>query len=420
MKILLYGLNYAPEPVGIGKYSGELGPWLAARGHQVRVITAPPYFPGWRVSAPNRNGYSLEQREGVRVRRCPLWVPRRPSGLTRLLHLASFALSSLGPLLVQRRRRPDVVIAIAPAFFCAPGALLLRRLCGRRTLTWLHIQDFELDAAFELGLLKGRLLLSLAEAWERRTLRGFDRVSSISTAMVQRLAVKGVAPSRSLLLPNWVALDQIRPQLGAARLRNTYRQELGIGPDQLVLMYSGSMNKKQGLDLLVDVIHQLVDLPQLVWLLAGEGPTKAELVMATQGLSNVRHLPLQPVERLNDWLNAADIHLLPQKAEAADLVLPSKLLGILASGRPVVASSPAGSELASLAEQAGACVPPGDATSFAAALRQLISSPQCRSDAGRQARLLVEQRFGMNAVLGRFEQQLMAVVAEAKRSPDRL
>ena len=101
MKILIYGLNYAPEPVGIGKYSGELGPWLAARGHHVRVITAPPYFPGWRVSAPHRNGYCLKHREGVRVRRCPLWVPRRPSGLTRLLHLASFALSSLGPLLAQ-------------------------------------------------------------------------------------------------------------------------------------------------------------------------------------------------------------------------------------------------------------------------------------------------------------------------------
>ena len=415
MKILLYGLNYAPEPVGIGKYSGELGPWLAARGHSVRVITAPPYFPGWRVSAPNRNGYSLEQREGVRVRRCPLWVPRRPSGLTRLLHLASFALSSLGPLLAQRAWRPDVVITVAPAFFCAPGALLLRRLCGRRTLTWLHIQDFELDAAFELGLLKGRLLRSLAETWERRTLRGFDRVSSISTAMVQRLAAKGVAPSRSLLLPNWVDLDQIRPQLGAARLRNPYRQELGIGPDQLVLLYSGSMNKKQGLDLLVDVIHQLADLPQLVWLLAGEGPTKADLEAATSGLPQVRHLPLQPSARLNDWLNAADIHLLPQKAEAADLVLPSKLLGILASGRPLVASSPAGSELASFAEQAGACVPPGDPTAFAEALRALISDPQRRTDAGRRARLLAEEHFSQDLVLGRFEQQLQALVADRSK-----
>ena len=413
MKILLYGLNYSPEPVGIGKYSGELGPWLAARGHSVRVITAPPYFPGWRVSAPYRNHYSLKQCEGVRVRRCPLWVPRRPSGLTRLLHLASFALSSLGPLLAQRAWRPHVVITVAPAFFCAPGALLLGCFWGRRMITWLHIQDFELDAAFELGLLKGWLLRSLAETWEQRTLRGFDRVSSISAAMVQKLGSKGVDPSRSLLLPNWVDLDVISPQLGEARLNNTYRRELGIGPDQLVLMYSGSMNKKQGLDLLVEVIHQLVDLPQLVWLLAGEGPTKSELMAATQGLTNVRHLALQPTECLNDWLNAADIHLLPQKAAAADLVLPSKLLGILASGRPVVASSPEGSELAGLAQQAGACVPPGDAGAFAAAIRNLVASPDRRAEAGRRARLLVEDRFGMEAVLSRFEQQLRDLVSQA-------
>ena len=108
------------------------------------MITAPPYFAGWLVSAPHRNRYSLEQREGVRVRRCPLWVPRRPSGLTRLLHLVSFALSSLGPLLAQRHWRPDVVITVAPAFFCAPGALLLRRFCGRRTFNWLHIRILSL------------------------------------------------------------------------------------------------------------------------------------------------------------------------------------------------------------------------------------------------------------------------------------
>ena len=140
-----------------------------------------------------------------------------------------------------------------------------------------------------MGLLKGRLLRSLAEAWERRTLRGFDRVTSISAAMVKRLETKGVDPARCVLLPNWVDLDLIRPQLGQSRSGNVYRREFGIGPDQLVLMYSGSMNK-QGLDLLAQVIHQLADLPQLVWLLAGEGPTKAELVTATQGLSNVRHL----------------------------------------------------------------------------------------------------------------------------------
>jgi colanic acid biosynthesis glycosyl transferase WcaI len=414
LNILFYGLNYAPEPVGIGKYSGELARWLAARGHSVRVITAPPYFPSWQIAVGHHNSFSLEHREGIRVRRCPLWVPRRPSGITRLLHLTSFSMTSLLPLLHQRRWGPDVVITVAPAFFCAPGALLLGRLCGRHTSTWLHIQDFELDAAFELGMLKGRWLRGLAEAWERRTLRGFMRVSSISSAMVQRLESKGVASSRCKLLPNWVDLEGILRQQDSSLVQNSYRQELGITPDQVVLMYSGSMNKKQGLEVLVEAICRLVDLPQLVWLLAGEGPTKADLVRATEGFPQVIHLPLQPAERMNDWLNAADIHLLPQKAGAADLVLPSKLLGMLASGRPVVATSTPGSELAELASEAGACTTPGDSNAFADALRQLISDSEQRLMAGKRARKLAEERFGKNAVLERFEQQLLSSV-ESKR-----
>ena len=228
--------------------------------------------------------------------------------------------------------------------------------------------------------------------------------------MVRRLQQKGVRSDRTLLLPNWVDLEAISPQQDLCRLQNTYRQELGIAPDQIVLMYSGSMNKKQGLELLVKAIALLADLPQLVWLLAGEGPTKADLIRATEGFSQVIHLPLQPAERMNDWLNAADIHLLPQRAGAADLVLPSKLLGMLASGRPVVATSTPGSELAVLAADAGACTIPGDANAFADALRHLISDPEQRLMAGKRARKLAEERFGMDAVLERFEKQLLKLV----------
>ena len=113
MKILLYGLNYAPEPVGIGKYTGELAQWFSAQGHQIRVITAPPYFPAWRVSSGFRNVYSIDTYEGMKVYRCPLWVPRRPRGMTRLLHLASFALSSFGPLLAFHGKRIGRIAAEA-------------------------------------------------------------------------------------------------------------------------------------------------------------------------------------------------------------------------------------------------------------------------------------------------------------------
>jgi colanic acid biosynthesis glycosyl transferase WcaI len=286
---------------------------------------------------------------------------------------------------------------------------LLRRVVGRQCISWLHIQDFELDAAFELGLLKGRWLRAIAEGWERYTLQGFSVVSSISQAMLQRLHSKGMPASRSQLLPNWVDLKAIQPQRGAARSANSYRQEIGITPDQIVLLYSGSMNKKQGLEMLAEVIQRLSAQPNLVWLLAGEGPTKEELIHATAGLPQVRHLPLQPAERMDDWLNAADIHLLPQKGGVADLVLPSKLLGILASGRPLVASSPEGSELSLLAGHAGRCVPPGDAGAFADALRELIESAELRAQCGRLARQLAEEHFGKDSVLQRFEQQLFAL-----------
>ncbi|MFO0059137.1 MAG: glycosyltransferase WbuB [Cyanobacteriota bacterium] len=413
MRILLYGINFLPEPVGIGKYTGEMGAWLAARGHQVRVVTAQPYFPCWQlgnddINAKNRYGYS--RLAGMEVWRCPLWVPPRPSGVTRLLHLASFALTSLPVLLAQRRWQPDVIFTVAPAFFCAPGALLLARLSGKGSHSWLHIQDFELDAAFDLGLLRGMWMRGLAERWERQTLKGFDRVSTISEPMLQRARWKRVDAKRAVLLPNWVDLEAIRPLGREERRSNPYRRRLGLQDASLVLQYSGSMNKKQGLELLVAVIHQLADIPNLVWLLAGEGPSKEALAMATAGRDNVRLLPLQPVEQLNDWLNLADVHLLPQKAGAADLVLPSKLMGILASGRPLVASSPAGSELGQLAEQAGLRVEPEDPRAFAMAVRRLVTDPELRERLGDRARQLAEQRFGRETVLGGLERKLLQLV----------
>ena len=121
MKILIHGINYAPEIIGTGKYTGELGRWLAARGHEVRVVTAPPYYPAWRVGEGYSAGrYRRESIAGVDVWRCPLWVPEKPSGLKRLLHLASFASSSFPIMLRQALWRPDVVMLIEPPLLGAP------------------------------------------------------------------------------------------------------------------------------------------------------------------------------------------------------------------------------------------------------------------------------------------------------------
>src|SRR2546425_2536625 len=227
MRILIHGLNYAPELTSTGKYTGELAAWLAARGHEVRVVTAPPYYPAWRVA----EGYAAwryrrEVLVGMRVWRCPLWVPATPSGLTRVLHLASFALSSLPIICWQGLTwRPEVVWVVEPAFFCVPAAWLAARLGGANT--WLHVQDFEIDAAFDLGLLPTGWMRRVVAALERGLMRRFERVSTISERMVERLAVKGVDKSRCVLFPNWVDIDDIRPLESPSPLR----AELHIAPD---------------------------------------------------------------------------------------------------------------------------------------------------------------------------------------------
>lgn len=127
MKILVYGINYSPELTGIGKYTGEMVEWMAQQGHDVRVITAPPYYPQWKVNGRYSSWrYRREEGDAI-VWRCPLYVPEQPSTLKRLLHLGSFALSSFFPLLAQRRWKPDRIIGVVPTLFCTPGMRLLAK-----------------------------------------------------------------------------------------------------------------------------------------------------------------------------------------------------------------------------------------------------------------------------------------------------
>ncbi|CAB3933599.1 glycosyltransferase WbuB [Achromobacter insolitus] len=411
MKILIYGINYAPELTGIGKYSAELAEWLAARGHDVSVVTAPPYYPQWQVHEGYRAGrYHKETLRGVTVRRAPLWVPERPGGLKRLIHLASFALSSLPTLLRAAAGRPDIILVVEPALFCAPAAWLTARLCGASA--WLHIQDYEVDAAFELGLLKGAGLRALVRRAERWLMRRFDRVSTISNRMLDLALAKGVEPGCAVLLPNWIDVDAIAPQGGSGR----YRAELGIPDDAIVALYSGNMGGKQGLQTLADVAARLNRETRLWFLFCGQGPERAPLEEQCAGLPRVVFLDLQPAERLGELLNTADIHLLPQRAGAADLVMPSKLTGMLASGRPVVCGAAPGTELAGVVARCGLLTPPEDGAAMAEAVRKLSYNAQIRETLGAAARQYAQAHLHVDSVLAAAEQEFEALIS-AKGKP---
>ena len=396
MKILIYSVNFAPEPTGIGKYSGEMAAWLAAAGHTVRVVCAPPYYPAWKVDPKYRWPlYGRETWRGVDVFRAPLWVPRAPGGLTRVLHLLSFALMSFPLMIRQVFWRPHLVVTVAPAFVCAPAALLTARLCGAQS--WLHLQDFEVDLAFGMGLLKGKLLQRLVLRMESWVLRRFDSVSSISSRMVELLLKKGVQQSKTRYFPNWVDISHVKPCSGNGK----YRSELEIAADAVVVLFSGSLGGKQGLMVIPKVAALLAERKDIVFVVCGDGVMKPKLEDAAAGLSNVLFLPLQPFDRLGELLCMADIHLLPQSISAADLVLPSKLSGMLASGRPVIATCRAGTELDSVVSSCGVVVPPQEAATLAKAICELADDPVTRAELGRRARAFAEVNFDRDVILGR-------------------
>jgi len=405
-RILLYGLNFAPEQTGIGKYTGEMAQWLANAGHDVRIVTAPPYYPDWSVGSGYSGArYSRETWNGVRVDRAPLWVPKSPGGKKRLLHLASFAASSLPLLIKNVAWRPHLVWTVAPALACAPGAALFARMSG--AVSWLHVQDFEVDAAFQMGMLQGHHVRAGAWSTERAVMRAFDRVSSISHRMVARLGEKGVLSRRAVFFPNWVDTESIQP---GARV-NSYRQQLGIPGEAFVALYSGTMGAKQGLEVLAEAAHLLARRRNIHFVFCGQGVGRDALQSACASLANVHWLPLQPAERLAELLNTADLHLLPQRRVSAELMMPSKLTGMLASGRPVLATAEPDTELAAWVDGCGRLSTPGDGAALAHALLMMSQEPERCREMGTQARLRAVRFLSRDAVLQGFHGEMETALA---------
>ncbi|MCG2634292.1 MAG: glycosyltransferase WbuB [Gammaproteobacteria bacterium] len=415
MRILLYSVNYAPEPISTGKFTGELGQFLAERGHDVQVICAPPYYPDWQVWRSYRAWWYRSEQIAVesqgagslRVWRCPLWVPRQPTGLKRLLLLLTFAFSSFPVALSQLRFRPDVVLLVEPSIAVAPTALLVARLTG--AVAWLHVQDFELEAALGLGLLKGGRFARFARAIDRWLHRRFDRVSTISNRMRERLVAMGVVESRLALLPNWVDTGLIFP---APDSDGDLRQQLGLSQDKVIALYAGNLGEKQGLELVIEAARLLKHDDRIAFVLCGQGAARDRLQRMAIGLENIHWLPVQPLDRLNMLLNMGDIHLLPQLAGAADLVMPSKLTGIFASGRPVIATVAEQTELASAIAGKGVRVDPGDVAGLVVALCQLRDHPQLRAEQGERARHYALEQMDKARLLGRFTAALASAVSK--------
>ncbi|GAB4016671.1 colanic acid biosynthesis fucosyltransferase WcaI [Spirosoma migulaei] len=408
MRILLYDINYAPELTGVGKYTGEMGAWLSRQGHSVTVITAMPYYPEWEIhDAYKGKAWFTETLEGVTVHRCPFYVPIKATTIKRIIHELSFVVSSL-PYWVKvlYEKRYDVVICVSPPFQIGLIPTLYSLL--KNVPLWYHLQDLQVDMAKELKMIKNSSFLNLLFSIEKFILKRSAIVSTISEGMVRRVSDKHVLQYPCVLFPNWVDEQLIRP----LPREQSLRAEMGLLPEDKVVLYSGSVGEKQGLELIIEAARLFQDQSNVKFLICGSGGGKMRLEnMATEyGLKNIDFHPLQPYNKLSALLATADVHLVLQKKSASDLVLPSKLTSILAAGGCALVSAMPNTTLYEVIEsnQMGILIEPESLEALVKGLEKALHSDL--SIYKKNARQYAQSYLSKGAILKHFEKGLLALV----------
>jgi colanic acid biosynthesis glycosyl transferase WcaI len=394
MRILLIGLNYAPEVVGIGPYTTELAEHLAASGNEVSVLTGFPYYPHWRIDPGFRRKRPIlvEGMNGVRIVRSPILLPGvGHSTLRRVLFDSSLAVTSL--VASAGIGAVDVVICVSPPLQLAVTAWLFARTRGARLV--LHLQDLVPDAALSVGMMREGNAVRFARQLERFAYSRADRITVISRGFLDNLVGKGVPTEKLQVLPNWVETSNFEVSSDPA-----VRATLGAQNGETLVLHAGNMGAKQGLETVVDAAAALAD-EGIVVALVGDGSYRRELeARATLlGLTNLKFVPLQ--DDFPATLAAADLLVLAQRGRVVDSVAPSKLLGYMAAGKPVVAAVNEASEAGRTirAARCGLVVPPEDPEALAAALIELGRDPGRWHSLGEAGRRYAEQHYKRSSVL---------------------
>ncbi|WP_068772640.1 WcaI family glycosyltransferase [Termitidicoccus mucosus] len=414
MKITIWGINYEPEPTGIGPFNTDLCAWLASRGHEVTMLTSFPYYPWWRKRPEDRGKFFETSRraDGVTVRRCWHYVPGKPSTLKRLVHELSFVFTStLRALFLPR---PDVFVVVSPPLFLGLGAFVAGLLLRRPFV--FHVQDLQPDAALGLGMIKPGPAVRALHALEKWSYRRAALVSGISQGMMDAFARKRVPRGKTWLFANWIpdALPAAASAAGgAADGAASFRRANRIADGTVLIAYSGNVGMKQGLEVAVAASVGT----EAHWAVCGEGAAKeslAALVAATPG-SRVRLYPLQPDDSYQALLREADVSLITQQRGTGQFFFPSKLLSILQHGRPVLAVADADSELARAVAAGGfgRVVPPGDAEALRTAAREMAAADAAQKQAWAENGRGWVAQFRRSRVLAEFEARLAQVIAPA-------
>jgi len=350
---------------------------------------------------PKAPGGGKGARNGVRIIRVRSTAFDRRRLALRGLNYVTFVSLALGAGV--RLPRPDAVVCMTdPPFLGTFAYAVARRF---RVPLVVISQDVFPEIAVELGRLRNPLAVRLLAALVEFQLSHADRVVAIGETMRTRLETKGVAPARIDVIPNWVDVEAISPRAK----RNGWSEANGLA-DCFVVMHSGNVGHAQDLDALLHAASLLCDLAELRIVIVGSGARHAELVHLARRLEleNVLFLPYQPRDVLSDSLSAGDVHVVGLAQGLSGFVVPSRVYGILAAGRPLIASAEASSETAQLVEEigCGVTVPPGRPPELAAAIRSAYSGELDLDAMGRRARAYAESEATREVAVQRYRSLL--------------
>ncbi|MEU5717358.1 glycosyltransferase [Streptomyces sp. NPDC020403] len=405
--LLVVSTNYAPEVTGIGPYATQLAEHWAASGARTQVLTGMPHYPAWRVDERYRGVWRRrETRGGVSVYRRRHYVPGRQSALSR----AAFEASVLAHgLLAPPPGRPDAVVSQMPSL---AGGVMAARIARRHRVPHIPVvQDLMGAAAAQSGIRGGGRAAAVAAAAERYALRGAALVGVIHESFVPGVTALGVDPGRIRLVPNWTHVAP--PSAGRAATR----ARLGWREDTPVLLHSGNMGLKQGLDVLVELARLAPDIRVV---LMGDGNQREALRELAGALPNIDFVPPAATADFTDVLAAADVLAVTQRASVLDMSVPSKLTSYFVSGRPVVASVAGEGGTAEEVRRSGAgtLVAPEDPAALLRAVRALAADPAAADALGAHGPRYVARHLGREAGLARYDDLLIEALGEARPDPD--
>jgi colanic acid biosynthesis glycosyl transferase WcaI len=386
-RILFINQYYWPDHASTAQHLTDLAESFASRGYDCHVLASQGrYQPG----EPRPLAY--EVREGVHIHRVPATSLGRRGTWARMTDYLSFYAGAMVRALLLPRF--DVVVTLTTPPIIGLVGTVLARLKKSRHVYW--SMDLHPDASLALGRMSPKSLLGRSMSW----LSGFvyrqaDRVVALGPYMADRISLKGVASERIATIPVWSERDEIYP---TPRDSNPFRKALGL-ERAFVAMYSGNLGLAHSFDEFIEVARRLRDRTDIVFLFVGGGPRIAEVKAARDrdDLANIRFLDYVPRSQLQASLGIADVHLISMLPEMTGIVVPGKLYGVMASGRPALFVGPEHCESADTIRDAGCgmTVTPGDTEGLLAALLRLVSDPNLArrmGEKGRSAFLVAHDR----------------------------